>query len=817
MKTELTLNGIWKLEGWDPYDRSKRYVLDGIVPGQVHSDLWRAGIIPDPFWRDQANECQWVERWQWRYTRQFTISEEHLSEWMLLSFEGLDTFAHIVLNGVTIGTSDTMFVPQEFEVTSTLRPGVNELEVTFVPSAEAVKDQPIGTYVSLFSPERIFVRRMQCGFGWDWVHRFVSAGIWRPVRVIRYQGARITNVYLPITALSKDEATLTAQVELENRRGEHLQVRLEIVDPCGTIVTHRVVEASTPIIPVPMAIPHPKLWWPNGFGDQPLYTCRCTLTDVTGQVLDQHESEVGIRTVEMIETPDGYGQSMVLHINGEPVFAKGANWVPADPFPGTIPVSHYDHLLRLARDGHVNMLRAWGGGIYEPEAFWKACDHWGIMVMQDFMLACAWYPEDDPEFMRQLSREFECIIRRLRNHPSLVMWVGDNELGMNEPADSPFNGRRIADEVSGPLCHRLDPSRPFRKTSPYGGTPNNATTEGDCHISSWLNREFQLSDMRDYRERLRDVWGRFVSEYVTMGMPCIETQRRYASEADLRDPEGRILAFHNKDNPYNGIDHADHFGMMRQTALNLYGDTSDPLALFARMEYEQYEWIRLACESLRRRKFDCAGLLFWMYNDCWPANGCSIVDYYGHPKAAYYAMKSGFQPIIAALEPLDGHVAIWVVNDTRQGVSGMVTLYFQPFSGSPLWKKQVTIGLDANTSRCVATVPKAEITTEGVLVCDVETVRGHDRAWYFMGLPREMLLPTAHVTATFDNPEHPHNVELTTDAYARVVTLSGPVIPSDNYFDMLPGERRSITLQSRGEPVSAEQLSIAWWNAPVTR
>ncbi len=794
-----------------PGDGMPSCTLEGSVPGHVHGDLLRAGIIQDPFWREQAHECQWVENCSWLYTKTFTLREDQITDWMFLHFEGLDTFAEVSLNGVVVGLADNMFIPHEMEASEAVRPGNNTLEVRFTPIAEAVADRPIGKYVSIFSPERIFVRRMQCGFGWDWVHRFVSAGIWRPVCLISLGQGRVSDLFVHTRALTDRTADLSVEIDVQARTDAPMAVRLEIMDPTGTLLYDAVHAVQEGRVLVDIEIAKPAMWWPNGAGEQPLYRCRGTLVTGRNETLDCRETPFGIRTVSLVEQPDERGASFVMEINGQPIFAKGANWVPADPFPGNISDARYEHLLSLARQGHVTLLRVWGGGIYEAPAFYDACDRLGILVMQDFMLACAWYPEDDPRFMDMIRREFDVVIRQLRNHPSLAFWCGDNELGMGESEESAYNGRAIADTVSGPLCATLDPSRPFRKTSPYGGTPNNTPDRGDCHISSWLDRDFQLSPMTDYRERIRDLWGRFVSEYVAMGMTGIETVRRYADEADLRDPSGRVLIFHNKDNPYNGIDHVDHFGMMRQTAVNLYGDSADPLVMLSRMEYEQYEWVRLACESLRRRKFDCAGLLFWMYNDCWPANGCSIIDYYGIPKAAYYAMKSGFKPVIACLEPGNDTVDAWLCNDRLTPTEAIVKIYFQSFTGGLRRQRNLRVCLPANAAQCVAKVPVTDMDNDGVLVCDVTIEGDADRAWYFRGMPREMPLPDAHVEVTCDPPDRPTTITVTADFYARVVTLHGGIIASDNYFDLLPGETRSISVEYPNTDPQPP-ISVTWWN-----
>ena len=807
----VSLDGKWEITGRDPTGKERPLSLRGRVPGQVHVDLMAQGLIPDPFWRDQAEQCQWVETWDWCYRRSFIIPENALTGWDVLQFDGLDTFATISLNGDRLGQTDNMFVPHWFEAGPYLRLGHNHIEVLFQAPARALADKPMGRYSSCFANDRVYARKMQCSYGWDWVHRFVSAGIWRSVRLVSFEHARVDDLFIHTKSLEQEGAIVQVEYTVERRSDDAISATVEIRDPKGRCVWSAVNDTTGGSRKLTAHIRQPRPWWPNGMGDQPLYTCAVTLSLPDGTVIDQRRIRFGIRTVDIEEIPDKQGSTFTLLVNGRRVFAKGANWVPADPFPSRIPDAHYERLIRLAQDAHMNMLRAWGGGIYEPAVFWDACDRMGIMVTQDFLLACAEYPEEDPDFLKGLRKEFRQAIKLLRNHPSLVWWSGNNELGMNADPDSPFPGKKLAQEVSGSLCRVLDPSRPFLPTSPFGGVPNNSPDAGDCHRSAWYDSEFMHSDMRRYRERIAKCSGRFVSEYAVPGAPPLRTLLKFMSAADLVDPEARMWEYHTKDNPYSGIDDLTHFRMLERTAEQLYGVTQDPQAKLRHMEYVQCEWARLTAESLRRRKFDCSGLLFWMYNDCWPASGWSAVDYYGIAKAGYYGMKRGFRPVIVVIEPRHRDLGIWVCSDLPEPTNCSLDVRFQPWSGAPAWKRKTRRRVPGNAAVQVDEVPKGQVGDDGVLVCTLACESNHDRAIYHRGMPREMALPTALLDVSQTNTGRHGTVTVATHCYARVVTLDADLDFSDNYFDLLPGEKQTISWSSPSGKFAGD-VPVTCWN-----
>ncbi len=807
----MSLNGDWRLTGTAP-DGNQTISLTGRVPGNVHPDLLREGHIPDPFWRDQAEECQWVEQWSWVYEREFSLPADFRREWAVLRFEGLDTFAEIALNGTKIATTDNMFVPHEFEVGAFLTAGVNSLRVKFATVHEGVKGKPHKDFFACFCPEgeRVYVRKMQCAFGWDWVHRFVTAGIWRPVTLSFFREARITDLFVYTKEIIGNQAQLSYEV-LTELRGARVTAHIELLDASGTIVWSVDRHVDGALLGGEILISDPALWWPAGHGDQSLYTARVRLIDNEGAVVDGKEHLIGIRTFSIEETADADGSSFIMVVNGRRIFAKGGNWVPADPFPSQVTQERYDRLFELARDAGINMLRAWGGGIYEPQPFWDACSRAGIMVSQDFLLACAHYPEDDPEFQSQLRDEFEKAIRMLRNNPCLIFWCGDNELGLFNKSDDRWNGRKIAEEITGPLCAKLDPLRPFRLTSPHGGDLNNSPDSGDCHSSPlW---DFLWHGIQGYRPHFDEhVKGRFLSESATLGAAPRLSLLKFMDEGDLAG--GEMWEYHTKDNPYGKLPLTMYQNLEKMASV-LYGETTDVDLCISHKEYIQYDFIRLICESLRRRKFYCSGVQFWMFNDCWPACGWSVVDYYGFAKAGFYAMKAGFRPVIAAISKAPGAYQIWVSSDACSCVKGEMTLRVQPWAGPARWQQRVSFEVNANEAVLAADFPvetiDAYLDSQSIFVCDLVCETGEDRAYYYRGMPAEMRLSPALVRSTVDATGSCGTILLETDTYARVVQLEAELDFSDNYFDLLPGEKKTISYRSpKGN--HAGNISVRWWN-----
>jgi len=830
MNTIVDLNQNWTITGIGENGETVGPIT-ATVPGHVHTDLLRHGIIPDPMWRDQALQSQWIEAFDWIYETEFHWPTEADTRSATIIFDGLDTIAAIELNGKLLGTAQNMLIGHTFSAAEALLPGVNKLRVSFTAVPAYLQDKDTERYDSLFSQDRVFVRRMQCTFGWDWVHRLVSYGIWRPAYIVSKPLGFIGSRYVTTTALSGNAAKLAWEVEVKDfAEGSHLLLKL--TDPAGEIVWENTLPVDQEKIGGEIALNDPQLWWPSGYGDANLYTFTSELLASDGSVCDRICDEIGIRTVEIEQLPDTQGVSFTIIINGERIFAKGGNWVPADPFPATVTKMRYDQLLQTVVDGHMNMLRVWGGGTYELPDFWSACNRLGIMVSLDFMMACAQYPESEQWFVEAMKTEVEASIRELRNHPSLIFWCGDNELAMNNNPEDKYWGKSICAEVTAPLCARLDHTRPFLPTSPYGGRPFNSQDEGDCHYSAWYDAEFLLGDMTDYRERISQGRGRFLSESAIPGSPRLSSLLKMMTLEDVADKSAVMWEFRTKDNPYNGVDELTHYRLLEKTANRLFGESRSPEEKVRKMEYVQYEFERLQGEHYRQRKYQTSGLLFWMYNDCWPASGWSMVDYFGLPKAGYFGAKKAFRPVMVSIEDKKQEIGIWLVNDTLEAHRGEIIVRSAKTDGPAMQVCRFKVEAPVNCAILVGTLDKEKV---GLAAGTADTVvqaswypeeqRGEDttdeematdRAFYFEVLPGDLQYPQTTLNVRHHpNDDHSGIIEIHTEYYARVVTIEDELLVEDNYFDMMPNEIRRLAYKTKPGQLFRGMPIVTCWNGSI--
>lgn len=832
MKSRIDLNKNWRISG---YGKNGEVIgpINGIVPGHVHTDLLHHGLIPDPMWRDQALETQWIESFDWVYETEFEWPADADRDAAVVYFEGLDTIASIYLNDKPIGTSQNMFIKHSFPVKDVLQVGYNRLRVHFTSVQTYLQDKDIGRYVSLFSQDRVFLRRMQCTFGWDWVHRLVSFGIWRPVYLDCQPNGSIQAACVRTLCLDEESAKLSWEVEaMSCVTGNRLY--LQLLNPAGNVVWDHVAEFDTDLElnKGEFTVAKPLLWWPAGYGEANLYTFRTQLLSSESQIYDERSEEIGIRTVEVEQIPDAQGSSFTVVVNGERIFAKGGNWVPADPFPSAVTKERYEHLLQTLVDGNMNMLRVWGGGTYELPEFWAACNRLGIMVSLDFMMACAEYPEQEQWFIDEMKIEVEAAVKELRNHPSLIFWCGDNELAMNNNPEDDYWGKHVCALVTEPLCAKLDPIRPFFPTSPYYGRPFNSQDEGDCHYSTWYDVDFILGDMVDYRERICQGRGRFLSECAVAGSPPLSSLLKMMTKEDVGDETAEIWEFRTNDNPYNGQDELTHYRMLEKTANTLYGKSNDLFLKVKKLEYVQYEFARLKGEHYRRRKYSTSGLLFWMYNDCWPASGWSMVDYFRFPKAGYYGAKKAFRPLMISLEDRKEEIGIWMVNDTLEEHHGEIAVRSAKTGGDDLFSNRFEVCVPSNAAIMVGTLNKEEIGladgASDVVVQAIwhpnreegrETAQSTtdqvttDQAVFFDGLPKDLQCTKATLQVRcLPHDGHSGVIEISTDGYARVVTIEEELLVEDNYFDLMPGETRKIAYKTKSAISWMQTPKVTCWN-----
>ena len=809
--------------------------MDASVPGDVHSTLVAAGRIPDPFYDRNEHACAWVEEREWWYRLSFVPElEEQLrsNERLQLIFHGLDTFAAIWLNGEKLGENTNMFREAAFDVTKRFKIGrSNTLALCFHRPLEYSVEGPSEQWGR--NPERVGMRKAQFGYGWDWGPRLPTVGIWRPVELRRERRAAMVGVRfytLELANQPRKQALVAVGVEADRFAAspEPLFARVRL----SSRETGRVVECTIALQDkssgsegtVYLEVEEPELWWTHDLGEPRLYDLEVMLIE-EGDEVDRRRLRVGIRTLELDQSPD-HGERGTrffrLVLNGVPIFARGADWIPADSFVGALQDERYERLLTSAKDAHMNMLRVWGGGIYEHDTFYQLCDQLGILVWQDFMFACATYPEGPPEFVAEVREEARYQVRRLRSHPCLALWCGNNEnqwIHDRTYWDRPDNrvpGSLYYDEVLPQVVSDLDGHTPYWPGSPYGGDDHNDRRQGNVHDwEVWhgnFPRNFGEKPRRDPTPenvsflRYAEDMGRFISEFGMHAAPVYETLRRAIPPGQLyyHSPS---MDHHNKDDPKNKGDNL----MLTVTGLPENLEQYIDFSMIA-----QAEGLKFGIEHFRRRKPHCSGTLLWQLNDCWPVLSWSVLDYYGFAKAGYYYVSRAYAPILASFKALaDGGVELWITNDTLGEVEENVAVRLRTFTGDTLWEESLPIRVGANSSRPVRRWEREEVRGDPDLYLSVrseEALFPSNRHFFaaIKDLRRTPAQPEATITSVGD---HELQVHLRASEYAYFVHLTVPdetVCFSDNYFDLEPGERRTIVATNEQSNLVPETMTVGW-------
>jgi len=774
------------------------------VPGCVHLDLLRVGLIPDPFYRMNEHEVQWVHEQNWLYRKRFDLGTDLLSrERVELVFEGLDTFAQISLNGHHLGSTDNMFVPWRFDAKELLREGENELEIRFrFPTKESRKlREKYGELRGPFDPYCVHTRKAHYSYGWDWAPRLPTCGIWKNVYLEAWDSARLSGLGYE-TILDDQSARLKVNLEIDSTSTLDLRVRASLSGRGAATEERLQLEVSQGHSEVgfEIDIENPSLWWPNGMGEAALYTLH-VLLEHDGRCLDELTANIGLRTVRLIERDEKGNPCFVFEVNGRKVFCKGANWVPADSFLPRITPDKHDTLVGMARHANMNMLRVWGGGIYEGEAFYDACDRHGIMVWQDFMFSCGEYPEAD-DFIQSVEREAELAVSRLRRHPSVVLWCGNNECLWNvcgpKAEGASGAGKRIYYEVLPRVCSRLDGTRPYWPGSPASTRDTLEDPDrrdmGDQHLwSVW-------SGWQDYSAYER-FHGTFLSEFGMEAPPGMRTIAAFTQASDRR-PQSLVIERHNKqlegpERIYRFL--AGHFPVPSDLADFVY------LA-----QLNQAEGLKRGVEHWRTNMYRTAGALFWQFNDCWPVVSWSVIDYYLRPKAAYYYARRFFAPVLLSLKTAGDAVSVWTVSDRPHPFKAYLETRHISLRGEEISARSQEIEVPhgawpAAEILCGDVRPEEELLAARL----IENGREITRATLLFGEPKHVRFPPARIMWLLeDGPGDAVTLTLATHQFARSVRLSIRGIDarfSDNYFDLIPGWEKSVRI---GVPPGASQRTV---------
>lgn len=790
---------------------------DAKVPGTIHQDLLNHNRIPNPFYGMNEEAVQWVENEDWMYRTSFVVTEEQLNrDAAVLELDGLDTYADVFLNGALILRSDNMFVGHKVPVKSVLRKGENRLLIRF---RSAVKEALPQWETNGFdypadndhSSKRvsIYTRKAPYSYGWDWGIRLATCGIWRPVRLVFSDVARIEDYYVRQASVSASKADVDNRLEITNVTSQPVSALLKVAYHYTANDTKEVqkqieLRPGENTVSLPVMIDNPHLWMPNGWGEPSLYKFTASVS-VDGVEVASQERQVGLRSIRVVMEDDEHGKSFYFEVNGHPMFAKGANFIPDDALLPNVTTERYKRILEDVKAANMNMLRVWGGGIYEDDKFYDEADRNGILIWQDFLFACTTYPHD-PLFLKRVEAEAEYNIKRLRGHASLAMWCGNNEIyegvrywgwknkytaeafaEMNRGYDVLF--RQLLPD----MVKRFDSDRFYMHGSPYEanwGRPESWKIADSHNWGTWYGRKpFESFDSEIPR---------FMSEYGFQAFPEMKTIRTFAEEKDF-ELESPVMNAHQKATIGNAL--------IKQT-MGLYYKVP---AKFEDLVYVglvlQCHGMRHGIEAHRRNRPYCMGSLFWQLNDSWPVVSWSSIDYYGNWKAMQYQSQRAFAPVLINAIKEGDDLCVYLISDELQDRDDVrLTVELMDFDGKSHGKWTHNGKLTANTSmlflkkRVDEFLSKQDAATS-FLRFTLKAKNGAalaDEVFYF-AYPKDQKLPEARIETSVKKRGEAIEMTLKTDKLARDIFIEVPVQGvrfSDNFFDLLPGQRKKITITS---------------------
>lgn len=806
---KLALNGSWKLE----IPGSDFPVVDATVPGSVYHDLLTNQLIDDPFYRDNETVALKLMENDFHYSRTFSIDADLLeSDAVLLRCEGLDTIAAVYVNGQPVGLANNMHRIWEFDIKSVLCLGENRIEIRFSSPLNYIKQSPekeiVGSMADAVKGYPV-IRKAHCMFGWDWGPRLPDAGIWRDISIIGVRGARIRDVHVQ-------------QFHEGNKVRLNIKTNLTTYKPCDVAVAVTVTAPDGEIYAAEgenceILIENPQLWWPAGYGEQPLYSVEVKLNDTAG-TLDSWTNRIGLRTMTVSQRKDEWGESFCHCVNGVDIFAMGANYIPEDNLLPRVTPERTRRLLEDARAANMNCLRVWGGGYYPDDWFYNICDELGILVWQDFMFACGSFALT-AEFEDNISAEIVDNVRRLRHHASLALWCGNNEMeqAIVKPTHSWFPTPRsrsdyykIFEHVIPKIVTQEDPQTFYWPSSPsscgYADDPDDPN-RGDAHYWKVWHGLLPFTDYRNH-------YFRYVSEFGFQSFPCMETIETFTEPED-RNIFSYIMEKHQRNKVANGKI------VTYLSQMYLYPSKLENLVYASQLL--QAQAMQYGVEHWRRNRCRCMGAIIWQLNDCWPVASWSSVDYYGRWKALQYYEKRFFAPVLISCHEQGALEQLLSVNDQNQNIKNSAHLNvsnetMQDFHGTAKWSLRrpdasVIEGgsFDVHCPALSAVwLPEQDFSEYGTYDCyysyelldEQGKVVGQGSVLFCA--PKHFKFRDPKLSATVEGDE----IVVKADAYARSIeVLAGAdTLLEDNYFDMNAGTRRIKIL--RGEPKQVSVRSV---------
>lgn len=800
--TQMPLNN-----GWQFKEVNKMKWYNATVPGVVHTDLLENKLIEDPFYRDNEKNLQWIGKTDWEYQMTFQISKEMLNrENLELLFEGLDTYANVYLNEKEILSADNMFRRWRVDIKNAAKQGDNILRIKFrSPINEVLPRMKKLSYELPASNDQgektsPYTRKAPYQFGWDWGPRFVTSGIWKPVYLQSWDKARIENLHLKQKKLSKENAEITAVVEVIASTDSEAIIEIENQTDKNKAATKKVnLKKGVNKIPLDFEIKNPRLWYPVGLGDQALYNFNATLK-IDNKTVDERADRTGLRTLELRQKPDEKGTSFMFVVNGIPVFGKGGNWIPADSFPTRVTKEKYKKLLTSVRDANMNMIRVWGGGIYEDDYYYDLADEMGLLVWQDFMFACSMYP-GDKEFLDNVRQEAIDNVKRLRNHPSIVLWCGNNEVetawnhwGWRQSLPSHIwdDYLKLFARLLPEVVEEYDAETPYWSSSPSSNFQEDADSQkiGDVHYWGVWHASLPFSE---YEKQ----FPRFMSEYGFQSFPQIETVKTYTTEEDRKSIETPVMLAHQR--------HPRGNQLIKEYMLREYNEPKDFESFLYVSQVLQAEGMKTGTEHFRRIMPHNMGALYWQVNDCWTVASWSGMDYFGNWKAMHYYAKRFFEPMLVSPQVADGNMNLFVVSDLPEAKNADLTVTLMDLNGMTLMTKKENINVEPIKGKSYMSLSVEDLTNNNdkknliliaELMIDGKKVSQNE---YFFKPFKELNIKRPNIKSEISETNTGFKINLSTDKIARAVYLkmnNEPGTFSDNYFNLIPGKSVEVEFKS---------------------
>ncbi|MDP9794135.1 beta-mannosidase [Catenuloplanes nepalensis] len=788
-------------QGWTVRAADEQLVpaVPARVPGCVHTDLLAAGLIPDPLLDDNEQGLSWIGRTEWVYETFFDAPPDGAAHVDLVA-EGLDTVATVLLNGAEIGRTANMHRSYRIGIDDVLRASGNVLTIRFHDAyayAESVRDL-VGERPNAYDEPFQYIRKMACNFGWDWGPTVVTAGIWQPIRLSTWSTARL-DVVRPLVTVDDGTGRVTVHATVA-RDGDAPLTLTAAIGPHRRSVSIRAGESAGD---VSVEVPDVRRWWPRGHGEQHRYDLEVTLTGPGGEPLDRYERAIGFRTVELDTAEDADGRRFVLRVNDRDIFVRGVNWIPEDAFVTRVSRTDYAHRLEQACDAGVNYLRVWGGGRYESDDFYDLADELGLLVGQDFLFACAAYPEEDPIGAEVEAEAAEQVVR-LMSHPSLVMWVGNNEniwgwhdWQWQEKLAGRTWGRGFYLDLLPRTVAALDPARPYWPGSPYSGDEEhhpNDPARGTMHIWTVWNTD-DYTHYGDYRPR-------FVAEFGFQGPPAYATLRRAVSDEPLT-PDSPGVLHHQKADDGNG-----------KLLRGLAGHLPEPHG------FDDWHWatqlnqaraIRFGVEHFRSLRPLCTGTILWQLNDNWPVTSWAAIDGDGRRKPLWYALRAAYADRLLTVQPRDGAPAVVAVNDGAEVWRDELRIRRVTLDGSPRGKLHTAIEVPPGGVVTVPLPPEVAAADDPAAELIVVDADGAGRATRFFAEDVAIAYPRPAFDAVVRPEPDGASITVTARTLLRDLTLfpdrvDASASADDALVTLLPGESATLRVRAAA-PLDDERLT----------